>query len=70
MSFRLQSVLPTIFQVILGCLDIFRFSSSICSKDNLFHGLDTTPTTTVLRPFVRDYLGELVPEQTLTHPPS
>ena len=33
----------------------------------------TTTTTTVLRPFVRDYLpylGEPVPEETLTHPPS
>jgi len=27
-------------------------------------------TTTILRPFVRDYPGELVPEETLTHPPS
>jgi len=26
--------------------------------------------TTVLQPFVRDYSGELVPEETLTHPPS
>jgi len=40
MSFCLQGVLPTIFQVNLGCLDILQFSSSICSKDNLFHGLD------------------------------
>ena len=30
----------------------------------------TTTTTTVLWPFVRDYPGEPVPEQTLTHPPS
>jgi len=30
----------------------------------------TTTTTTVLRPFVQDYLGEPVPEETLTHPPS
>jgi len=30
----------------------------------------TTTTTTVLRLFVRDYLGEPVPEETLTHPPS
>ena len=48
MSFRLHGVLPTIFQVNLGCLDILRFSSSVCSKDNLFHGLDafciTQPT--------------------------
>ena len=29
----------------------------------------TTTTTIVLRPFIRDYLGELVPEQTFTHPP-
>ena len=30
----------------------------------------TTTTMTVLRPFVRDYPGEPVPEETLTHPPS
>ena len=30
----------------------------------------TTTTTTVLRPFVQDYPDELVPEETLTHPPS
>jgi len=35
----------------------------------LHHDLVTT-TTIVLRPFVRDYLGEPVPEETLTHPPS
>jgi len=27
----------------------------------------TTITTTVLRPFVRDYLGEPLPEETFTH---
>jgi len=27
-------------------------------------------TTTDLQPFVWDYPGELVPEETLTHPPS
>jgi len=32
--------------------------------------LFSTTTTTVLWPFVRDYPGELVPEETLTHPPS
>jgi len=26
--------------------------------------------TIVLRPFVRDYAGEPVPEETFTHPPS
>jgi len=30
----------------------------------------TTTTTTDLRPFVRDYQGESVPEETLIHPPS
>jgi len=30
----------------------------------------TTTTTTVLRPFVQDYPGESVPEETFTHPPS
>ena len=30
----------------------------------------STTTTTILRPFVRDYPGEPVPEETLTHPPS
>jgi len=29
-----------------------------------------THTTTVLQPFVRDYPGEPVPEETITHPPS
>jgi len=32
--------------------------------------ITTAATTTVLRPFVRDYPGEPVPEETLTHPPS
>jgi len=32
--------------------------------------LNNTTRTTVLRPFVRDYPGEPVPEETLTHPPS
>jgi len=27
----------------------------------------TTTITTILRPFVRDYPGELVPEKTYTH---
>jgi len=27
-------------------------------------------TTIVLRPFVRDYPGELIPEETFTHSPS
>jgi len=31
---------------------------------------NATTTMTVLRSFVRDYLGEPVPEETLTHPPS
>jgi len=30
----------------------------------------STTTTTILGPFVWDYPGELVPEETLTHPPS
>jgi len=30
----------------------------------------TTTTTIVLQPFVRDYPGEPVPEETLTHPPT
>ena len=31
---------------------------------------NTTTTTTILQPFVRDYAGEVAPEETLTHPPS
>jgi len=30
----------------------------------------TTTTTVILRPFVWDYPGEPVPEETFTHPPS
>jgi len=33
-------------------------------------GISNNTTTTVLRPFVRDYPGEPVAEETLTHPPS
>jgi len=32
--------------------------------------IHTTTTTVILRPFVRDYPGELVSEETFTHPPS
>jgi len=32
--------------------------------------LETRTTTTILRPFVRDYPGEPVPEETLTNPQS
>jgi len=45
---------------------IFR---AISSDDNTPCTTDTT-TTTILRPFVRDYPGEPVPEETFTHPPS
>jgi len=41
-----------------------------CWSTCIVNCLDTTTTTTVLRPFVRHYLGEPVPEETLTHPPS
>jgi len=38
---------------------------------HIFFTFTTTQTaTTVLRPFVRDYPGDPVPEETLTHPPS
>ena len=43
---------------------------SVYKSSYLFTTTTTTTTTTVLRPFVRDYPGELVPEETLTHPPS
>jgi len=35
-----------------------------------WYGTTTTTTTTILWPLVRDYPGEPVPEETLTHPPS
>jgi len=37
---------------------------------SLFCHTTTTTTILLLRPFVRDYPGEPVPEETLTHPPS
>ena len=41
-----------------------------CSYDHELVLINVTTTTTVLRPFVRDYPGEPVPEETLTthHP--
>jgi len=38
--------------------------------DQFVYWIWTTTTTIVLRPFVRDYPGEPVPEETFTHPPS
>ena len=37
--------------------------------DNIW-AMMTITTMAILRPFVRDYPGEPVPEETLTHPPS
>jgi len=44
---------------------LFVLATMLCTDDGR-----TTTATTVLRPFVRDYPGEPVPEETLTHPPS
>jgi len=38
--------------------------------ENKARGYKITTTTTVLQLFVRDYPGEPLPEETLTHPPS
>jgi len=49
----------------------FAYHSLILSPIRNWHTLYiTTATTTDWRPFVRDYPGEPVPEETLTHPPS
>jgi len=42
---------------------------TVCPSCNRWKAYNTT-TTTILRPFVWDYLGEPVPEETLTHTPS
>jgi len=59
------------------CVNIKWHITSWRSKQNcsqLFSGtmhiMHNTTTTTVLRLFVRDYPGQPVPEETLTHPPS
>ena len=65
-DFWLAKTLATLISVI-----VFRQSINV-----LFfcvaHSLTTTTTTTTiaLRPFVRDYPCEPVPEETFTHPPS
>ena len=64
-------------------LRLLLFRQVLCNETLNLHQLSTTaaaaaaaaaaPTTTtatVLRPFVWDYQGEPVPEETLTHPPS
>jgi len=38
-------------------------------SDNISEMVQTTTTTIVLRPFVRDYSGEPVPEKNI-HPPT
>ena len=50
-----------------------KFSAMVLTAPSLYllvMSITTTTTTTVLRPVVRDYPGELVPEETFTHPPS
>jgi len=44
------------------------FHMGLCSRLSWLYVCFTT--TTILRSFVQDYLGEPVPEETLTHPPS
>jgi len=46
------------------------YSETKCGNLRLRREGHTTTTTTVLWLFVRDYPGEPVPEETLTHPPS
>jgi len=44
--------------------------TDVLPSQSLGSVLNNTTTITVLWPFVRDYPGEPVPEETLTHPPS
>jgi len=47
-------------------------AQSTASKHIALHNNNTQQQqhTTILRPFVRDYQGELVPKETFTHPPT
>jgi len=47
-----------------------KFSSTVLPAPSLYLLVMSSTTTTVLRPFVLDYSGEPVPEETFTHPPS
>ena len=52
------------------CATIQIFTPMSRARTMLLVSDNNTRTTTVLRPFVWDYPGEPVPEETLTHPPS
>ena len=52
------------------CMSLCLYVSLSIHVSQKRHVQTTTTTTTVLRPFVWDYPGEPVPEETLTHPPS
>jgi len=43
---------------------------NVYTKLELVSQYEHNTTTTDLWPFVREYPGELLPEETLTHPPS
>ena len=63
-----KSFLITIVQELLKSCNI---SHSIAATAKILNCLKTQQqTTTILRPFVWDYPGKPVPEETLTHPPS
>ena len=50
--------------------EALKIASVTAKATQKYHSQTTTTTATVLRPFVRDYPGEPVPEETFTHPPS
>jgi len=51
-------------------VDIYSATTEIRQGKKRKKNNNNNTRTTVLRPSVRDYLGEPVPEETLTHPPS
>jgi len=59
--------------VVLPSLPKLKFARKIgstCNSNCALHTLyclTTTTTTTILRPFVRDYPGDPVPEETFNH---
>jgi len=65
--------METISQFVHSVSERWSLRGKVVQKPCLFMRFATRShdkTTTVLRPFVRDYLGKPVPEETLTHPPS
>jgi len=65
----MEGKLHPLYQLCYTCIHYVSQMGKLINHTTSWITATTTTTTTVLRPFVRDYLGEPVPEETFAHSP-